>query len=115
MGEARVGGRIGGNCVGTWWISRAMPADHRARLVWSFVESLDLSPLYDQVLRARAKRTAGRRSAVLLSLWLDATLEGVGSAREQPPPMTQPLAGSGTIGARIPHTGISMLFSKIRH
>ena len=27
-----------------------LPADHRARLVWSFVESLDLSPLYDQVL-----------------------------------------------------------------
>ena len=33
-----------------------LPADHRARLVWSFVESLDLSPLYDRFSLARAKR-----------------------------------------------------------
>src|SRR5258708_25345091 len=26
-----------------------LPADHRARIVWSFVESLDLSALYDSV------------------------------------------------------------------
>ena len=60
-----------------------LPADHRARLVWSFVESLDLSPLYDQVLSREGE--AGRPAAdpaVLLSLWLYATLEGVGSARE---------------------------------
>src|SRR5271170_3205889 len=60
-----------------------LPADHRARLVWSFVESLDLSPLYDQV-RSR-EGEAGRPAAdpaVLLSLWLYATIEGVGSARE---------------------------------
>ena len=60
-----------------------LPADHRARLVWSFVESLDLSPLYDRVLAREGE--AGRPAAdpaVLLSLWLYATLEGVGSARE---------------------------------
>jgi len=60
-----------------------LPADHRARLVWSFVESLDLSPLYDQVLAREGE--AGRPAAdpaVLLSLWLYATIEGVGSARE---------------------------------
>ena len=60
-----------------------LPADHRARLVWSFVESLDLSPLYDQVLSREGE--AGRPAAdpaVLLSLWLYATVEGVGSARE---------------------------------
>src|SRR5271167_2531904 len=60
-----------------------LPADHRARLVWSFVESLDLSPLYDQVLSREGD--AGRPAAdpaVLLSLWLYATIEGVGSARE---------------------------------
>jgi transposase len=60
-----------------------LPADHRARLVWSFVESLDLSPLYDQVLSREGE--AGRPAAdpaVLLSLWLYATIEGVGSARE---------------------------------
>ena len=60
-----------------------LPADHRARLVWSFVESLDLSQLYDQVLSREGE--AGRPAAdpaVLLSLWLYATVEGVGSARE---------------------------------
>jgi transposase len=60
-----------------------LPADHRARLVWSFVESLDLSPLYDRVLSREGE--AGRPAAdpaVLLSLWLYATIEGVGSARE---------------------------------
>ena len=60
-----------------------LPADHRARLVWSFVESLDLSQLYDQVLAREGE--AGRPAAdpaVLLSLWLYATIEGVGSARE---------------------------------
>ena len=60
-----------------------LPADHRARLVWSFVESLDLSPLYDQVLSREGE--AGRPAAdpaVLLSLWLYATIEGIGSARE---------------------------------
>ena len=60
-----------------------MPADHRARPVWSFVESLDLSQLYDQVLSREGE--AGRPAAdpaVLLSLWLYATIEGVGSARE---------------------------------
>ena len=61
----------------------SLPADHRARLVWSFVESLDLSQLYDQVLAREGE--AGRPAAdpaVLLSLWLYATIEGVGSARE---------------------------------
>jgi hypothetical protein len=38
-----------------------LPTDHRARLVWSFVESLDLSPLYDQVLSREGE--AGRPAA----------------------------------------------------
>ena len=60
-----------------------LPADHRARLVWSFVESLDLSPLYAEVLSREGE--AGRPAAdpaVLMALWLYATIEGVGSARE---------------------------------
>ena len=60
-----------------------LPADHRARIVWNFVESLDLSQLYDQVLSREGE--AGRPAAdpaVMLSLWLYATIEGVGSARE---------------------------------
>jgi transposase len=60
-----------------------LPSDHRARIVWSFVESLDLAELYDRVLSREGE--AGRPAAdpaVLLSLWLYATVEGVGSARE---------------------------------
>jgi transposase len=56
--------------------------DHPARVVWAFVKSLDLSPLYDRI-KAR-DQVAGRPTpdpCVLLALWLYATLEGVGSAR----------------------------------
>jgi transposase len=84
MSEARVvrpdRRRLGWDMVD---LEGLLPADHRARLVWSFVESLDLSPLYDQVLSREGE--AGRPAAdpaVLLSLWLYATVEGVGSARE---------------------------------
>jgi transposase len=60
-----------------------LPLDHRARVVWRFVETLDLSPLYEAI-RAR-EGEPGRPAAdpaVLLALWLFATVEGVGSARE---------------------------------
>jgi transposase len=60
-----------------------LPADHRARVVWSFVESLDLSELYERVKSRDGE--AGRPAAdpaVMLALWLYATVEGVGSARE---------------------------------
>src|ERR1019366_7384938 len=59
-----------------------LPADHRARLVWAFVEGVDLGPLY-----ARIKAVEGHPGrppidpAILTALWLYATLEGVGSAR----------------------------------
>jgi transposase len=60
-----------------------LPEDHRARVVWDFVESLDLSELY-AAIKSR-EGSAGRPAAdpaVLLALWLYATIEGVGSARE---------------------------------
>lgn len=59
-----------------------LPADHRARLVWEFVEGLDLTALYGQIKAVEGH--AGRPSidpAILMALWLYATLEGVGSAR----------------------------------
>jgi transposase len=56
--------------------------DHRARAVWAFVEGLDLSALYGRI---RAVEGGAGRSPidpkVLLSLWLYATVEGIGSAR----------------------------------
>lgn len=57
--------------------------DHPARTVWAFVQSMDLAPLY-----ARIKSVAGRGGApaidpaILVALWLWATIDGVGSARE---------------------------------
>jgi transposase len=60
-----------------------LPADHRARVVMSFVESLDLQALYDSIKSREGE--PGRPPpdpAVLLALWLYATIEGVGSARQ---------------------------------
>jgi transposase len=57
-------------------------ADHRARQVWDYVEKLDLSVLYGRVQTTVS--SSGRPAidpAILVSLWLYATLEGVGSAR----------------------------------
>ena len=59
-----------------------LPADHAARAVWEFVESLDVSPLYAQVQSVEG--SAGRPAIdprIYLALWLYATIEGVGSAR----------------------------------
>jgi transposase len=59
-----------------------LPAEHRARVVWHFVEGLDLGPLYAAVQAVEGH--AGRPAidpAILMTLWLYATLEGVGSAR----------------------------------
>ena len=59
-----------------------LPPDHRARLVWDFVEGLDLAPWY-AAIRA-VEGGAGRPAidpAILTALWLYATIDGVGSAR----------------------------------
>jgi transposase len=60
-----------------------LPADHRARFVWAFAERLDLSALYGAIKAVEGG--PGHPPAdprVLLALWLYATIEGVGSARE---------------------------------
>ncbi len=59
-----------------------LAADHRAREVWDYVETLDLSELYGRV--RTTVQASGRPAidpAILVSLWLYATVEGVGSAR----------------------------------
>jgi transposase len=64
-------------------LDAVLPPDHRARTVWAFVQALDLAPLY-----GRIRSVAGRGGApaidpaVLVALWLWATIDGVGSARE---------------------------------
>jgi transposase len=57
--------------------------DHQARLVWQYVDGLDMTPLYD-LIRAVEGR-AGRNPIdpkILMALWLQATLNAVGSARQ---------------------------------
>jgi transposase len=60
-----------------------VPEDHRVRMVWRFAEGLDLS-----ALTADIKAVEGRPGhppadpRILVALWLFATSDGVGSARE---------------------------------
>ena len=73
-----------------------LPDDHRARLVWAFVEGLDLSEFYDRIKARDA--VAGRPATeprVVLAVWLYATLEGIGSARaiDRLCSSTRPIAG----------------------
>lgn len=60
-----------------------LPPGHAARLVWRFVERLDLSAFYHAI---RAREGGAGRAAIdpkiLVALWLYATMDGVGSARE---------------------------------
>lgn len=57
-------------------------SDHRVRVVWAFVEGLDLSGIYSKIRSVEGR--AGRAPVdprIYLSLWLYATIEGIGSAR----------------------------------
>jgi transposase len=56
--------------------------DHPVRVVWGFVEKSDLSALLQNIRSADGR--AGRPAIdprILLTLWLHATLDGIGSAR----------------------------------
>ena len=58
-------------------------AEHPARVIWAYVEQVDVSALYGRI-RARAHRP-GRPPPdprVVLALWLYACVEGIGSARQ---------------------------------
>jgi transposase len=56
--------------------------DHRARVIWAYVEGLELSELEDRI-KARENRPGHPAPSprLLLALWLYATSDGVGSAR----------------------------------
>lgn len=60
-----------------------LPPGHAARLVWRFVEGLDLAAFYAQI---KAREGGPGRPPIdpkiLVALWLYATIDGVGSARE---------------------------------
>lgn len=60
-----------------------LPENHQARAVWAFVERLDLREFYARISAREGK--AGRPAIdprILLALWIEATLDGIGSARE---------------------------------
>lgn len=60
-----------------------LPAEHRARLIWSAVERLDLSAFYAEIAaRGSAPGRPATDPRLLLALWMFATSEGVGSARQ---------------------------------
>ena len=63
-------------------LDELLPIDHQARVVWQFVQGVDLTSLYASI---RAVEGGPGRPAIdpriLVALWLYATLEGVGSAR----------------------------------
>ncbi len=57
-------------------------ADHRARVIWAYVEGLDLSALEEAIeAREHGPGQAPVSPRILLALWLYATSDGVGSAR----------------------------------
>jgi transposase len=60
-----------------------LPDDHPARMVWQYVITLNLDPLYEQI--KAVEHRPGRppiHPQILFALWLYATLRGIGSARE---------------------------------
>ncbi len=69
------------------WMPRdldaALPPDHAARAIWDFLEQLDLSAFYGSIkamLDGPGRPTTDPQ--VLLALWLLATTENIGSARQ---------------------------------
>ena len=64
-------------------LDELVPDDHRVRVVWRFVEGLDLSALLGPIksLEGRPGHPAAD-PRILLALWLFATIEGVASARQ---------------------------------
>src|SRR3979490_2919918 len=57
--------------------------DHPVRSVWAFVAGLDLSALHEAIKARHVRpRTPPAAPKLMLALWLWATVDGVGSARE---------------------------------
>lgn len=64
-------------------LEELVPPDHLARAIWAVVEKVDLRELYEKIGSVEGGPGAPATDpAVLLALWLFATCEGVGSARE---------------------------------
>lgn len=64
-------------------LEASVPADHPVRAVWAFVQALEVSALHAGI-RSRQGHggTPATDPAILVALWLWASIDGVGSARE---------------------------------
>jgi transposase len=63
-------------------LEQLLPPEHPVRDVWQFVESLDLSALVDQIRSVPGHPGAPAIDPrILMALWLQATIDGIGSAR----------------------------------
>jgi transposase len=64
-------------------LDELLPEDHEARIVWAYVSGLDLSELTGRIQSVEGgPGQAPADPRILMTLWLYATLRGVGSARE---------------------------------
>jgi len=64
-------------------VNDLIPVDHQVRIVWEYVQGLNLTPLLELVQATATQAGAPAIDPrILMSLWLYATLRGVGSARE---------------------------------
>jgi transposase/ribosomal protein L34 len=63
-------------------LDQMIPKDHRVRVVWAYVDSLDLKPLYRKIQAVEGG--VGRDAVdpkILMALWMFAIIEGISSAR----------------------------------
>jgi transposase len=63
-------------------LDQMLPLEHQARNIWAYVESLDLSPLYQKIQAVEGQPGRDHTDPrILLALWMFATSESVSSAR----------------------------------
>lgn len=59
-----------------------VPADHQVRVVWEYVQQMDLTELTERIQAVEGgPGQAPADPRILMALWLYATLQGIGSAR----------------------------------
>ena len=64
-------------------LDQLLPPDHPVRNLWQFVETLDLSAILTQIRSVPGQAGAPAIDPrILMALWLQATIDGVGSSRK---------------------------------
>lgn len=64
-------------------VDQMLPQDHRVRSLWAFVSELDLEPFYRDIqVTDHVPGQPAIAPDVLIAVWLQATVDAIGSARE---------------------------------